>query len=242
MKSNIIPFHFHTREVRAFPTDDGLSFWVVAKDVTDTLGYREAKDGLRLVPDHHKGRHQVPTLGGAQEMLCIDEAGLYRLILRSNKPEAEPFMEWVTAEVLPAIRRTGIYKAVDPSFDETGIPTDLNASFWAMRTQARKMKELLFKCVPQMKRIQKYKVAQLSNVEIGRIIGKSPRTVGRLINDMAGAGLFQFSAQMRPSQSKGKKYPKAKIPVGPGTPSKGNVVEINAPAEQATPDLFGGEQ
>lgn len=46
-------------------------------------------------------------------MLCVDEPGLYRLILRSDKPEAEPFMEWVTSEVLPALRKTGSYIAPD---------------------------------------------------------------------------------------------------------------------------------
>lgn len=102
-------FQFHTHAVRVFPTDDGLSFVAVAKDVADVLGYREAKDFLRQVPESHKGRQRVPTLNGTQEMLVVDEAGLYRGVLRSNKPEAEPFMEWVTAEVLPSIRRTGGY-------------------------------------------------------------------------------------------------------------------------------------
>lgn len=42
-------------------------------------------------------------------MKAVDEPGLYRLVLRSDKPQAEPFMEWVTADVLPTIRRTGAY-------------------------------------------------------------------------------------------------------------------------------------
>lgn len=102
-------FQFHTHSVRIFPTADGLSFVAVANDVARVLGYLEAKDFLRQVPEHHKGRQKVPTLQGDQEMLVVAEAGLYRGVLRSNKPEAEPFMEWVTAEVLPSIRRTGGY-------------------------------------------------------------------------------------------------------------------------------------
>ncbi len=102
-------FQFHTHAVRVFPTDDGLSFVAVAKDVADILGYQTAKDFLRQVPESHKGRQRVPTPSGTQDMLVVDEAGLYRGVLRSNKPEAEPFMEWVTAEVLPSIRRTGAY-------------------------------------------------------------------------------------------------------------------------------------
>lgn len=110
--NQLIPFQFHTHTVRVIPHENGYSFWVVGKDVADALNYATAKDALRQVPEKHKGRQKVPTVGrGVQEMLCVDEAGLYRLVLRSNKPEAEPFMEWVTADVLPSIRKTGGYTA-----------------------------------------------------------------------------------------------------------------------------------
>jgi prophage antirepressor-like protein len=114
MNNKLIPFQFHTHQVRILPHEDGASFWVVAQDVTDALGYRMASDGLRRVPDKHKGTRSVRTPGGAQEMLCVDEPGLYRLVLRSDKPEAEPFMEWVTSEVLPSIRKTGGYALPAP--------------------------------------------------------------------------------------------------------------------------------
>ena len=54
-------------------------------------------------------------------MLIINESGLYTLILRSNKPAARPFRKWVTAEVLPAIRKTGCYRqpGADPDKPET---------------------------------------------------------------------------------------------------------------------------
>lgn len=104
---------FHDHPIRIIPDPERASFWVVIKDVADLLCYRKASDFARVVPAHHKGAHPVRTLkGGLQLMSCFDEAGLYRAVLRSNKPEAEPFMEWVTAEVLPAIRRTGGYQAM----------------------------------------------------------------------------------------------------------------------------------
>jgi len=112
MSTELALFDFNGHQVRVFPTEDGQSFYAVAKDATDILGYAEAKDGLRRVPAAHKGRRLVPTPGGLQEMLCVTEPGLYRLILRSDKPEAEPFMEWVTSRVLPSIRKTGGYLAL----------------------------------------------------------------------------------------------------------------------------------
>lgn len=101
-------FDFRDHALRVVPGADGQP-WFVAKDAAEILGYRDATNALRSVPEHHKGTHSVSTPGGAQEMLCVDEPGLYRLILRSQRPEAEPFMEWVTAEVLPSIRQHGGY-------------------------------------------------------------------------------------------------------------------------------------
>lgn len=83
--------------------------WWVASDVAQALQYGEAKDMTRNLDEDEKGRQIVPTLGGAQEMLVINESGLYSAILRSRKASAKRFKKWVTAEVLPSIRRHGAY-------------------------------------------------------------------------------------------------------------------------------------
>jgi prophage antirepressor-like protein len=70
-------FDFNGHALRVFPTEDGQSFYAVAKDATDILGYPTAKDPLRRIPDNHKGARSVRTLGGIQKMLCVDEPGLY---------------------------------------------------------------------------------------------------------------------------------------------------------------------
>lgn len=63
--------------------------------------------------DDEKGTRKLCTLGGDQEMTIINESGLYNAILGSNKPDAKKFKKWVTAEVLPSIRKYGAY-AVSP--------------------------------------------------------------------------------------------------------------------------------
>lgn len=126
-------FQFHTHSLRVFPTDDGLSFVAVAKDVARALGYRDAANFLRQVPESHRGTRQVSTPSGVQEMRVVDEAGLYRGVLRSEKPEAEPFMEWVTAEVLPSIRRTGGY--VRDGAAQLAMAHELGALRDELRTQ-----------------------------------------------------------------------------------------------------------
>lgn len=105
--AQVIPFQFDSREVRTMLIDDQP--WFVAGDVAAALQYLTAKDMARNLDDDEKGRQILPTLGGEQEMLVINESGLYSAILRSRKAEAKRFKKWITAEVLPAIRRTGQY-------------------------------------------------------------------------------------------------------------------------------------
>jgi hypothetical protein len=64
---------------------------------------------MSRVDDDEKGVRSIYTLGGLQDLWCVNEPGLYSLILGSKKPEAKPFKRWVTHEVLPSLRRTGTY-------------------------------------------------------------------------------------------------------------------------------------
>ena len=83
--------------------------WFVAKDVCDVLGYGLTSDAIRYLDNDEKGMSLQHTLGGMQKLSTIPESGLYTLIIRSNKPIAKPFRRWVTHEVLPSIRKDGIY-------------------------------------------------------------------------------------------------------------------------------------
>lgn len=106
--SNVIPFKFGKQQVRTLLIDDQP--WFVANDVSAALQYSEASAMTRHLDDDEKGLSIVQTLGGDQEMLIINESGLYSAILRSRKAEAKRFKKWVTAEVLPAIRKHGRYE------------------------------------------------------------------------------------------------------------------------------------
>lgn len=84
--------------------------WFVAKDVCDVLGIKNSRDALKKLDEDE--RHDVgltDAIGRSQPTSAINESGLYALILRSKKPNARAFRKWVTAEVLPAIRKTGGY-------------------------------------------------------------------------------------------------------------------------------------
>lgn len=96
--------------------------WFVAKDVCDVLGIRTnhlREDGRGLDDDEVASLPNWEGKGSAP--LIISEPGLYKLIMRSRKPEAKAFQRWVTHEVLPALRRDGAYVASDGTEDDATL-------------------------------------------------------------------------------------------------------------------------
>lgn len=94
--------------------------WFVGKDVATALGYKEPTKAAReKVEPEDRGMSKMDTPRGEQEVVIINESGLYSLILSSKLPNAKRFKRWVTSEVLPAIRKTGTYssKPETPTFE-----------------------------------------------------------------------------------------------------------------------------
>ena len=91
--------------------------WFVGKDVAIALGYGEGKSLANAVAKHvdseDRGVTKMVTPGGKQDMTVINESGLYSLVLSSKLPTAKKFKRWVTSEVLPTIRKHGMYASVD---------------------------------------------------------------------------------------------------------------------------------
>ena len=100
LRLHMVPVQVRTCMIEGEP-------WFVAKDVCDVLGLASVAGFIRKVPDAQKGLYRMQTPGGNQQLSIVSEAGLYRLVMRSDKPEAEPFIAWVTEEVIPTIRKTG---------------------------------------------------------------------------------------------------------------------------------------
>ena len=102
--------------------------YFVGKDVAEILGYKDtAKAIFAHVDAEDKGVGELPTPGGVQNVTIINESGLYSLILSSKLPNAKKFKRWVTSEVLPAIRKHGVF-AVDTMLnDPDAMIADLQA-------------------------------------------------------------------------------------------------------------------
>ena len=115
--------NFQQSSVRTVADNKG-ELWFLANDVCDILGYTNPR---RTVDLHCKSRgvtkRYTPTASGEQEMTYINEPNLYRLIIKSRKPAAEAFEEWVMETVLPTIRKTGGYQIGQKTTadDRTGL-------------------------------------------------------------------------------------------------------------------------
>ncbi|WP_400637023.1 Bro-N domain-containing protein [Pseudomonas aeruginosa] len=142
-----LPFSFDGTCVRVMILS-GAPWWVAA-DIASTLGYSKQAAMTRYLADDEKGVSILHTLGGPQEMTIISESGLFAAILRSRQPRAKRFRKWVTAEVLPAIRRTGAYSALtdEPRADDAPCSAHVEAdeivsagrAFRSLFTTARQM-------------------------------------------------------------------------------------------------------
>lgn len=94
-------------EIRSAVVDGTPLF--VAKDICDALGISKYRDALTRLDEDERASISVDTLGGKQSMIAVNESGLYTLVFQSRKPEARAFRKWVTSEVLPNIRKHGVY-------------------------------------------------------------------------------------------------------------------------------------
>lgn len=117
--NEIQTFDFDGSGIRTLTIGDEPYF--VGKDVAEVLGYSNPQKAIRNhVDDEDKGVNEMDTPGGKQPIVIINESGLHSLILGSKLPEAKRFKRWVTSEVLPSLRRNGMY-AMDELLDNPDL-------------------------------------------------------------------------------------------------------------------------
>jgi len=89
--------------------------WFVGKDVAKALGYEKPLNAIAMHVDEDDSLKQglIDSMGRIQETIIINEAGVYSLIFSSKLPTAKAFKKWVTHDVLPSIRKHGVYLADD---------------------------------------------------------------------------------------------------------------------------------
>ncbi|WP_073687678.1 phage antirepressor KilAC domain-containing protein [Streptococcus salivarius] len=130
-------FNFHGQDVRTVTINNEPYF--VGKDVVGVLGYQNgSRDVNRHVDEEDKLKYRFGTSGQDREMIIINESGLYSLILSSKLPQAKEFKRWVTSEVLPTIRKHGMY-ATDQLLNDPDLAI---AAFQALKDERAKVVKL----------------------------------------------------------------------------------------------------
>lgn len=128
-QSQLSTFNFESNSIRTLAINNEP--WFVAKDVCDAIGLTNSRMSLIALDEDEKGVSLIYTPSGQQEMNIVSESGMYTLILRCRdavKKGSIPhrFRKWVTAEVLPTIRKTGKYESKTSVNDRTGLRNAVN--------------------------------------------------------------------------------------------------------------------
>ncbi|HHF6598133.1 phage repressor protein/antirepressor Ant [Haemophilus influenzae] len=128
-QTQLSTFNFESKSIRTLAINNEP--WFVAKDLCNAINISNYRDAIERLDEDEKGVALTDTLGGQQEMNIVSESGMYTLILRCRdavKKGSIPhrFRKWVTAEVLPTIRKTGKYESKTSVNDRTGLRNAVN--------------------------------------------------------------------------------------------------------------------
>lgn len=167
--------------------------WFVGKDVAEILGYTKARNAIstHIDEDDKKDAPIQGDLGGTQEMTIINESGLYSLILSSKLPKAKEFKHWVTSEVLPSIRKHGLY-ATDELIANPDIAIAAFQALKEERERNRQLKDTVAVQTQQIAELQPkasyYDVVLnckdlLSTTEIAKDYGKSAKWLNEYLHN-----------------------------------------------------------
>ena len=142
MNNEIRKFDFRGASLRTL-TDEAGEPWSVLKDCMSILDLGNPTETVKMFDDDEFSTTEViDSIGRRQQAYIISEPGLYRLVMRSRKPEAKEFQRWVTHKVLPQIRKTGGYiPTTDVDDDMTILAKAVMIGQRTMEQQQRKITE-----------------------------------------------------------------------------------------------------
>lgn len=117
--------------------------WFVGKDVAERLGYKNPQEAIRNHVDvEDKGVSEILTPGGMQKLPVINESGLYSLVLSSKLPRAKAFKRWITSEVIPSIRKRGMYATAETAEQMLQNPDVMIRALQELKAERQKRQEL----------------------------------------------------------------------------------------------------
>lgn len=170
-------------QIRTITADNGEALFC-GRDVAQALGYANSKDALAR---HTKGvvkRYPLETAGGIQQARFITEGDVYRLIFNSKLPAAEAFEAWVVDEVLPSIRKHGVY-AIDELLDSDELLEQALRRLRDERTKRLVAEQQLLEARPKLSYYDIVLKAPslLTTTEIAKDYGLSAKKLNQILRD-----------------------------------------------------------
>lgn len=183
-------FNFDSNEIRTVVVNEEPYF--VGKDVAKVLGYKNTREALKYHVDNEDKKDGVAihdSIGRSQKPVVINESGLYSLIFSSKLDSAKRFKRWVTSEVLPAIRKHGIY-ATDDVIEQTIQDPDYIITVLTEFKKEKEQRMLLQQQVGELKPKADYydqilKSKKLITVNaIAKDYGMSAQALNKILHDL----------------------------------------------------------
>ena len=171
--------------------NDG-EIWFVVADICKILEIGNPSDAARRINNRWADKIEVPHSQSKTKNIkvnAVTEPGLYKLVFRSRKEEAEKFTDWIAEEVLPSIRKTGIY-ATDETIDKILADPDFGIKLLSQLKEERKEKQKLVGKINDLKPKADYTDTILKNkglvtiTQIAKDYGMSGRKMNELLHDL----------------------------------------------------------
>jgi len=178
--SDLVTFTYNSHQLRTLNRNGDP--WFIAHDVCHMLGLANVGQAVLNLDDDEKDNISISDVGqqGGRDPLIISESGLYSLILRSRKPEAAGFRRWVTREVIPSIRKRGVYATEDMAERMLADPDVMIRALTELKAERAKRAEL-----EAQAETDKPKVIFADAVSVS----KTPILVGDLAKILKGNGI-----------------------------------------------------
>lgn len=181
-------FNFEEQEVRTQVINNEP--WFVGRDVAEVLGYKNQNDALsKHVDEEDKDAIAIrDSIGRKQNTPVINESGLYSLILKSKLPTAKKFKRWVTSEVLPTIRKHGMY-ATENTIEQLLSDPDTAIKLLETIKTEREQRLIAEQRVNELQPKATYYDLVLQNktllsvTKIAKDYGMSATTLNKMLND-----------------------------------------------------------
>lgn len=179
-------FVYDTNAVRTVIRDGEP--WFVARDVTGILDVDVTQ--IRRLDDDEKGLRSIQTPGGLQDMVCVNEPGLYTLVLGSRKSEAKAFKRWITHEVIPSIRKHGAYMTPRKLDELLNDPDTLIKLLTDLKEERRKHKQLSEKVEADKSKVLFAEALEISGHSV--LVGELAKLLKQNSVDIGQNRLFQM--------------------------------------------------